>query len=944
MFGNEKDRLKPLTRIAFLIVTLLTFAMHAQHRSRLHVIVNPDAHALTVTQQLTFVNTSDVALDHILLNDWTNAYADKESLLGRRFSDEFVRSFHFASDAQRGATNYINIGNENGNKLDWSRPASDLIEVKPDAPLAPGAQITLQMGYVVKLPADHFTRYGYDDAGRLTLKDWWLSPARLVDGAFVRYSNANLDDITNALTDYELEIVAPSGWEVWSDLDTLGPPSSASAIHRFFGQNRNSFSLFIYSKSDFHSFRNEHVEVLTDLKGKIDGIQKAVIIDRVVRFVHEQVGRYPFAKITVSQADYERHPFYGLNQLPSFISPFGDDFMYELKFLKTYTNHFLKNSLNLDARKDNWVYDAIQLYVMMRYIDAFQPDSKMMGSLSKWKILRGYNLVQLQFNEQYSYYYMLMARKNLDQPLGDAKQTLIRFNERIASKYRAGLSLRYLDSYLGDEIVPQTIRRFYAENLATTTDRKDFEHRLKSATTKDIDWFFRTLIESREIIDYKFGNVSKTRDSATLTLKNRTGATVPIPVYGIRDKQIVFKKWFEKVRKDTTFTVARATADRIAINYKNEVPEFNLRNNWKSLKGGIGNDRPYKFAFLKDLEDPRYNQILYVPTVTYNLYDGLSFGLRFHNKTMLDKPFNFDINPVYSSNTQSVIGSASFAFNHYNRESRWYNIRYGASGNYYHYASDATYLKINPSVTFLRRERDLRDNRRQGVNLRYNIVNKQQSLTQTDSSSNYSVFGARYFSTRTEITKHLNYNTDLQVSGGFAKVFGELQYRKLFTNNRQINVRFFAGSFLFNNTKGDDYDFGLSNPNDYLFDYNFFGRSEETGFFSQQLIIGEGGFKSKLQPEGANRWMATTNASFNVWNWIEVYGDAGWVKNSGRSARFLYDSGIRLNLVTDYFELYFPVYSSLGWEIGQRDYHERIRFIFTFSPKSLVNLFTRKWF
>jgi hypothetical protein len=46
------------------------------------------------------------------------------------------------------------------------------------------------------------------------------------------------------------------------------------------------------------------------------------------------IGTYPFKKIVVSQIDYERNPFYGLNQLPSFISPFTDEFTYEIKFLK----------------------------------------------------------------------------------------------------------------------------------------------------------------------------------------------------------------------------------------------------------------------------------------------------------------------------------------------------------------------------------------------------------------------------------------------------------------------------------------------------------------------------------------------------------------------------------------------------------------------------------
>jgi hypothetical protein len=33
---------------------------------------------------------------------------------------------------------------------------------------------------------------------------------------------------------------------------------------------------------------------------------------------------------------------------------------------------------------------------------------------------------------------------------------------------------------------------------------------------------------------------------------------------------------------DSTFTLKRNGADKIILNLKNEVPEFNLRNNWKN--------------------------------------------------------------------------------------------------------------------------------------------------------------------------------------------------------------------------------------------------------------------------------------------------------------------------------------------------------------------------
>ena len=54
--------------------------------------------------------------------------------------------------------------------------------------------------------------------------------------------------------------------------------------------------------------------------------------------------------------------------------------------------------------------------------------------------------------------------------------------------------------------------------------------------------------------------------------------------------------------------------------------------------------------------------------------------------------------------------------------------------------------------------------------------------------------------------------------------------------------------------------------------------------------------------------------------------------------------GIRLNLVEDYFELYLPVYSNLGWEIGQPNFDQKIRFKFTLDPQSLLGLFRRRWY
>jgi len=923
--------------------------LSAQHQSKMEVAVNLELKTLNIKQDITYYNTSNDSLTSIVLNDWNNAFENKNTPLAKRFSDEFYRGFHLAKAADRGKTTIINLTGNDLTALEWERTAEnpDYIIVKLNRKLLPNEKIDIHLNYISKIPNDKFTRFGFDQNGGMALKNWFLSPARFENSSFITYNNFNLDDIANAATDYELEIKIPNPYSVITDLNSVSKnvTNPEYSIYKFTGKNRTDFNLYIEKQNHFKTFDNGLIEVSTDLKSKrIDDIQKAVIIDRIVSFAESFIGEYPHEKIVVSQIDYDRNPFYGLNQLPSFISPFSDDFIFEIQFLKTFLNNYLKNSLRLDPRKDNWVYDGIQIYAMMHYMDEHHKDQKMLGRLSDMKLFKSYHITNLTFNEQYSYYYMLMARKNLDQPLGDSKNTLIKFNEQIAGKYRAGLSLRYLDDYLNHNIVPESLKEFYNLNKVGQSNRYDLEKILTKKSPKNIDWFFNTIIDSRDIIDYKFSHVSRTADSVKFSINNKTGIYAPIPVYGIRKNQIVFKEWIEPKTRDSVYEFDRKNADKIVINYDNEVPEFNQRNNWRSLKS-ISFNRPVKFNFAKDLEDPYYNQILYLPTLYYNYYDGFTPGIRFSNKTILDKPFNFDINPAYSLKAGTLSGSSAFSWSQYYRNSTLYNVRYSISQNFFHYAPDATYLRLNPMVQFRIREKDFRDNRKQMFLFRQVIVNREASEYITDNSEpNYSIFNARYSNTKTELINHFNFMTDLQFAGEFGKVSGEIEYRRLFQNNRKLNLRLFAGSFLYNTTNSDYFSFGLDRPTDYLFDYNLFGRSESTGFFSQQYVNAEGGFKSLIEPSYANQWMTTFNASYAVWNWIELYGDVGFLKNKHQNPFFAYDTGVRLNLVPDYFELYFPVYSNNGWEITQTKYNEKVRFIITFSPKTLLTLFTRKWF
>lgn len=934
-------------RVLSIFIFFISCAVFAQHKNNITAKLDATGRVITVTQQLTYVNSSKDTLNHIILNDWNNAYSAKTTPMAKRFTDEFIKAFHLAKEEDRGHTDITSVIDQNNRTLAWRRPDghADLVFVQLKNPIYPGRSFTINLAYTVTVPNERFTHFGFDDkTGNLYLRDWYLAPTRYENG-FAQYSNENLDDSALAPADYTFSLTAPKGYKTYTDLSATGTNADVAT---FTGANRPGFTLVLEKQNNMEVFKFPSATICSSMKdNRVTDIQRTILVDKIALFVANNLGAYPYESLIITQADYDRNPVYGLSQLPSFIRPFPDSFTFELRFLKTYLNAYLHSTLKLDPRKDNWLYDGLQMELITKYLNENHPGEKMMGNLGTWGILKGHHLFNIGLNEQYNYFYLLMARRNLDQPIGDPKNTFIKFNEQIAGKYKAGLAFNYLDDYLGNDAVINTIKQFYTQNQTSGgTNRHDFELALRQNTDKDVDWFFNSVIDSRDLIDYKIGRVEKSKDSLTVTLKNVTGTAVPVSLYGVKKGENIFKMYVDAFAKDSTFTIARQGADRLVLNREEIMPEYNPRNNQKPLNNFSLNKRPIKFTFFQDIEDPAYNQVFYVPGFSYNLYDGLSPGIRFHNKSLLEKPFIFDVNTLYSPNTGEIIGSASLFFNQYIRDGELYNVRYYLTGNTYHYTPDARYYKFTPSVQFRFRPDEFRKNEKRYLNIRQVMVNREKSayVEENTHADSYSVFNARYSEVNSNISRHFNFYTDVQVANSFGKLSGELQFRKLFDDNRQVNVRVFGGLFMYNDTSSSDFfSFGLDRPSDYLFDYNYYGRSETTGLFSRQFIMADGGFKSILKNRYANQWMTAVNASFNVWNWIELYGDAGLMKSKYNNAEFVYDSGVRLNLVTDYFELYFPVYSSNGFEVNDGNYGEKIRFVVTLSPSALVGLFTRKW-
>ena len=174
-----------------------------------------------------------------------------------------------------------------------------------------------------------------------------------------------------------------------------------------------------------------------------------------------------------------------------------------------------------------------------------------------------------------------------------------------------------------------------------------------------------------------------------------------------------------------------------------------------------------------------------------------------------------------------------------------------------------------------------------------------------------------------------------EFTNDFAKISAEANFQVDFKKDgKEVKVRLFGGSFLFNQTNNARYNYrmdGIRGYNDYTYDHAYFGRNESKNLLSQQFAMCYGGFKIPTAVGQSNKWLVAMNVKVDIPIGIPVglFLDAGYGYNT--SANINYDFGIHVPLMDDVFEIYFPVFWSQdiqgAIDANGTTYGQLIRFI-----------------
>jgi hypothetical protein len=916
-----------------LIILIFPINIFAQNINsyNINANLNSESKTLEINQIMKFKNTSDISLKEIILEDWSNSYVDNRTNLAKRISDEYSRSFSFAKKKQRGSTKIKTINSVYIDSWRRSSNTSDIIEVHLNKSLKPGESIELEINYTVKLPDSKFTGYGFDN-DNFYLKNWLIVFSNISNSNWYSQSNLNLDDQSLQKSGYKLKISFDKDYYLFSNLiknntEVINNLKSVSLS----GSGIKDVRINLLIEENYKRFQNNKNEIETDIF-KSSSLEDAEIkVDRVNNFVKDYFNDHSNIKLLVPKIDYDSNPFYGLNQLPSFISPFSDEFLEEIIFLKSFVINYLSHIINLNKRESHWIYKGLEIFIINKYINDFYPNVKFLGRLSGISFLENYEVSKIDFNDLFLNYSEYVQRLNLHQTDDQSSEYLTRINQEIASPYHSGVGLIYVENLIGEKDFRNLI-----EKINNINTRKELNSLFLNYNKADLSWFIDDYIGKRQSLDLKFKRFNKNE----LQVEEKNNISIPYSIGFLKNDSIIQKNDFEDYNK---IEVPNIDFDYIVINPIVSLPESNKSNNWVYNKSK-SNLKPLRIKLIGDLENPKYKALYLRPEVTYNLYDGISPGFNILNKGLKNKPFSYEVFTQYASKEETLVGSLNFKYQINNEVKNNYSTVFNLFYTTNHFDENLRYQVFSPSIRVnFRDNKNLRSKIKKSFTLSLFNVNKDTYVQSNNSLDNYSIYNLGYYYSDIGIIRYLKSSINTEFSDNFGKINLVFDYRKLLKSNRQFQARVYLGKFFWNNDQFDNFNYNLGRSSGYLFSQNYLGRSERTGLLSQQFIMAGGGFKSFFNDPTTNNFILTSNLNVGIWKWIEGYLDIGILKDSGEDSRYYYGTGLRLNLLPDFFELYFPISSSNGFELNDFRYNNKIRFIVSYNLESLSRLFSRRW-
>lgn len=931
-----------MKRFLLCLVLFLPFfwAKSQQDSILLNVKLNEDQKSISVEQTLVYNNPHQKSISQIKLLNWVSAYQKSKTPLLKRKIEDRKKDLYFAKDNQLGKLeslqySYNNISAEilNKNQENILIPLAEPLEV--------GKSIKLNLKYQIQLPDARFTGYGVA-VNHILLKYFFLVAETFEDESQRNSFYRDTEETANAGSFWKVNFEVPDNWKISSNLNQINDSD-------FEGESINDPE-FQISKEVYPDFsvNIDGQSIKVQLGYQVTEYQRQIlssVITNHLKFIKSRVGNLP-NKLFISQKFFNKEDFIGIDDVKFWkfkFQMFTDYEKTDLDYFSVISKKVMDNYLIINKTQNHWLKNGLKSYLEIQYINQFYPEHKLIGNLADnanifgIKPLKIFHASKLRLAERYGLAYHYISTQNLDQKIATPYYLLSNFNTTAISQFEMGSLLAHISENTGNQNFDNFLKGYLSAHYQSKTDGQNFLNELNTFT-KGKSVFLQEMMAEKHRINFNLKNIKEKENNYLVNISKNNALEIPLKVETEKTSGEKTTYWKESTTaKHDTLSVPKADVTKIVLNDNYIFPESNYRDNYIYTKGLFANTKKIRFKLVKDIQNPEYNEIFLTPRLTFNAYDKVLLGMNFKNQGIFDQKFDYSVTPYYSTGTNKLTGSASVGYSIMPPNSFFRNWNFGVSGSYFHYDNNLAYKRFGASTSF-----NFQKNPRSAIGrslyFGYNYYERELTplMILNNNYAKYNLWNLGYSYSDNQMIHEKYISTNIQWMEDFQKISAEAFYRWEYAKDKKISFRWFAGYFVKNDTKNNLFNYGISRVSNYSFSYGLLGQSATSGILSQQFILAEGGFKSYFNTS-VNQFITSLNVDSHVWKWFNVYADAGVYKNKNRGAKFIWDSGVKVKVIPDFLEVYFPIASSLGFEPGFKDYGYRIRYTLVLNLGALIN-------
>ena len=1014
-----------LKHLLSFLICLLYFSASGQQQYwqqqvnyKINVALEDQLHVLNGYIDIEYINNSPYALDSLIFHLWPNAFSSDSTAFAEQKLLLGSNQFYYSDPEARGSISGLGFTAANKN-LNWNHfnGQSDIAVIYLNETLAPGDSITISTPFKVDLP-QVFSRLGHDGQA-YQISQWYPKPAVFDEKGWHPMPYLNLGEYYAEFGNYDVSITLPKNYKVaatgvlqneeerkwlkqqdsitrrkyiavdeededgmliqgfnWMDKNSFPPSDNETKTLRFLQDNVPDFAWFADKR---YNVLNDHVilnngqvvnvwSFFTDYKGDL-WKSSPKYLKNSVEFISKKVGAYPYEHVTAVEGSLLEAAGGMEYPMITLIGDVSSSRMLEQVIVHEVAHNWFQAMIGTNERQYPWMDEGITSYYENLYFEEFYPNRTLLPEPLNQSPGKAFNLEGLTERRLYEFLLRDLSKQNIDQPVGAPAADFTELNLGIGVYQKTSMALTHLKKYLGEEVFNSAMEAYfekwkfkhpYPEDLKAV-----FQNQIKKG--QQIDWLFEEVIKTTGEIDYSIKNVKEQGNKATIMLTNKGNIAAPIVVDAVLDGKIINSKWVNGFQKDTIFDMeVSQQPDYYRIDAAEFTLDINRQNNTYKSQSLFSKANKIRFQFLGSVDDPYKTEIYFLPLIAWNNYDRWMVGLALYNTLFETKTFEYQLLPLYSFTQKDISGAGSIHLNLFPEDLFIRQFDIGLQVKSFHYDDfrfDQEYFKIEPSVKFHLRQRDLREKKKSIIELRHVNIKKDDVVFENDvfdlTSTSYYINEASYSFSNQKVINPFDIKVTLQQHEDFIKTFAEANFNiSLKKVKRGIDIRLFAGAFLQNDLEFPNermFAFNLSGvPGifDYTFDNYYLGRTEYDGILYQQLYEQQGGLKIRADkfPFGhSDEWLATAiiKVPVPIPFPVSVYGEAGTtaelIKKEAGTEAIVWDLGLALVPFPDIFEIYFPILKSSdlnqAFHSEGKTYLSRITFILNFNnlnPKELI--------